>query len=1150
MNNKILFNANWVFSKTSIGCEAPDTNAFESIDIPHDWLIYSSENLYQDSIGWYKKIYTHNNDARVSLCFDGVYMDSSLYVNNTFVGDWKYGYSSSEYEITHFLVQGENEILLKVVHQHPNSRWYSGAGIYRNVWLKQFSDTHIVSNGVYISTKKNEQNWTMEIETELSLNCDTMVSHALYYEDSVVAQTEKIINFLPVKQSENGTDKSNIVFDLQHISIKDPLLWNPDSPHLYKVHTKIFKIVDSQMPIFLESAHNQIGFKEIEYKADAGMFVNGLHTKIKGVCEHHDLGSLGAAFNTEAIRKRFAILKSMGVNAIRTAHNMPSPEYMDLADQIGFFIVSEAFDMWELPKTKFDYARFFNDWYKKDVESWVKRDRNHPSLLMWSIGNEIFDTHNSSERGLELTTMLIREVLRFDPKKNAAITLGSNYMPWENTQKCAEVVDIVGYNYGEKYYQVHHERYPHWIIYGSETGSIVQSRGVYHFPYESPLLAEEDEQCSALGNSTTSWGAKSIDSCILDDMQNSFSLGQFIWTGFDYIGEPTPYHTKNSYFGQIDTAGFKKDSFYLYQAAWTDYKQEPMVHIFPYWDFNKGQIIDVFACTNAPYLELFFNKKSLGVFEFDKINGKKLAGHWKIPYTKGILKAVAYDEHKNIIATDIKKSFGDASQICVTSDKDTLVANGVDLIYATIFMRDKKGTLVENASNRIHVSISGQGRIVGIDNGDSTDYDQYKGLSKRLFNGKLLVIIASTLDAGSIRLTTSSEGLQTVVTEFSSIAPEALVENSTAHAYNKEEPIVLGHKHEIPLRKIELICKGKKTITKKDFDLHVQAKLYPPNTSYTDLEWSLTDKAGVSSSIATLTATGLRASISACADGDFRLRCSSKNGSKKTRIISELEFSAKNIGTYIKNPYSFISALLHDYTKGEIRNGNEKGIATSSDGESQVGYKNLNFEAIGSDSITIPIFALNSDPYSIQIWDGVPYEQYSSMIGDFVYQKESIWNVYQEETFKLSKKLTGIQSLYFVFTNKVHVKGFIFNKFDRSFDKVNVTQYDTLYGDAFSIKENCIEQIGNNVSIGFDNFKFETKKPKKVLIFGKTANEKNVIQMHFEQDDYKHVQLLEIPHTKEYTEFIFDLDNFKAAQKVTFVFLPGSNFNFSWFQFI
>ena len=296
---------------------------------------------------------------------------------------------------------------------------------------------------------------------------------------------------------------------------------------------------------------------------------------------------------------------------------------------------------------------------------------------------------------------LIAEVRRYDSLKNAAVTLGSNYMPWENTQKCADVIKLIGYNYGENYYEEHHKKHPDWMIYGSETGSIVQSRGIYHFPYQQSVLADEDEQCSSLGNSTTSWGAKSTEACILAERDHPYSCGQFIWTGFDYIGEPTPYHTRNSYFGQIDTAGFPKDSYYIYQAAWTDYKKAPMVHIFPYWDFNEGQFIDLRVCSNAPVVEVFFNGKSQGTFTIDHENGMELTGHWQLPYKEGEIRAVACDESGKIVAEEVRYSFGEAKRILLKPQKQSLRANGEDLLFLEISMEDENGYPVENANNRV-----------------------------------------------------------------------------------------------------------------------------------------------------------------------------------------------------------------------------------------------------------------------------------------------------------------------------------------------------------------------------------------------------------------------------------------------------------------
>ena len=520
----------------------------------------------------------------------------------------------------------------------------------------------------------------------------------------------------------------------------------------------------------------------MDFSPETGFSLNGRKLKLNGVCEHHDLGCLGAAYHSQAMRRKLEILKTMGVNAIRTAHNMPAQDLMELTDEMGILVVSESFDCWESPKNPYDYARFFPQWYQKDVESWVRRDRNHPSLIMWSIGNEIYDTHVSSQKGKEWMEKLMTEVYRHDPLKNAAVTLGSNYMPWENTQKCADVIKLIGYNYGENYYEEHHKKHPDWMIYGSETGSIVQSRGIYHFPYQQSVLADEDEQCSSLGNSTTSWGAKSTEACILAERDHPYSCGQFIWTGFDYIGEPTPYHTRNSYFGQIDTAGFPKDSYYIYQAAWTDYKKNPMVHIFPYWDFNEGQFIDLRVCSNAPAVEVFFNGKSQGTFTIDHEHGSELTGHWQLPYKEGEIRAVACDENGKIVAEEVRYSFGEAKRILLKPQKHSLQANGEDLLFLEISMEDEQGHPVENANNRVLIRTEGAGALVGTDNGDSTDTEEYKASCRRLFSGKLLAVLKAGTEPGNLRITVSSPGLETVCLEIP-VEPAKVREGISPIAY-------------------------------------------------------------------------------------------------------------------------------------------------------------------------------------------------------------------------------------------------------------------------------------------------------------------------------------------------------------------------------
>lgn len=1143
MNKKELFNDGWEFAKSSLETAGCDDLEFERVDIPHDFLIYNTLDLYENSIGWYRKKFNyHKDDKQVLLCFDGVYMDSSLYVNNKFVGEWKYGYSSFEHDITNVLLAGENEILVKVVHQSPNSRWYSGAGIYRNVWLKRREKNHIVTDGIYVSTKHSQDEWQVEICTEMMLCEKAQISHTIMYKDRVIASSCSLVQ-----------PDEKVLCDVQTLCAENPFLWSPEEPNLYKLITELYLMVKDEAGKEqlnkVESISQNIGFREVVFDPEEGIKLNGKRIKLNGVCEHHDLGALGSAFNKTALKRRFEILKDMGVNAIRSTHNMPAVEFMELTDEMGLIVVSEAFDIWERPKTKFDYSRFFKEWAQADVKSWVRRDRNHPSLVMWSIGNEIYDTHADS-RGQEITRRLMSYVKEFDPNGNGKVTIGSNYMPWDNAQKCADIVKLAGYNYGEKYYRKHHEKYKDWVIYGSETGSVVQSRGIYHFPFAKSILADDDEQCSCLGNSTTSWGAKSPEACILAERDTEFSMGQFIWTGFDYIGEPTPYHTKNSYFGQVDTATFKKDSYYIYQAEWTDYRVKPMVHIFPYWDFNKGQTIDVRVCSNAPKVELLFNGKPLGSFDIDHKHGMQLVGWWKLAYEEGELKAIAYNEKGEIIATDIKKSFKDAKKLCLKADKEKLIANGLDLIFVEITMEDEDGNKVENANNRVQVNVTGAGRLVGLDNGDSTDYDPYKGLTRRLFSGKLMAIIAPTLETGKIKLEVSSIGFENQTIEMEALAAEnESIKGVSAFTENKELTCVTGREEEIPLRKIEIISNSGQSFDETKKEIIVRAELYPQNTSYREVEWSAVNDAGIASNIAIVEPLGDRAKITALGDGEFRIRCTSKNGTNKTKLISELEFKAAGLGLAYKDAYGFISAGLYDYSKGEVGNGNERGVATSRDGETQVGFHDIDFGTYGSDTITIPIFALSSEEYPLQIWQGMPNEEGSELIADVIYQKESKWNVYQEETYKLSKRLKGITSICFVLHQKVHIKGFYFERKNRTFEKNMAAQADHIYGDTFRVNNESVEGIGNNVSFEFEHFDFTSKGAVKLRIFGKSPIDKNTIHIRFANEEGGSNQIIEFTKADKYEERVFTLEKVTGIQKVTFIFLPGCNFDFGWFSF-
>lgn len=1125
-----MFNHGWSFAQSKLTEESAEGLTFKAVEVPHDWLIHNTENLYQDGIGWYKNTLTRTKEEhQVLLQFDGVYMDSSLYVNGQFVGEWKYGYSAFEHDITDHLVHGDNDILLKVVYQGPNSRWYSGAGIYRDVFLSIRTENYIETDGVYISTKHLGHEWQVEIETDLQLNESVKLKHELLDQDQTIV--------------ESISDISRSEVNLHNLTVENPRLWSPGSPNLYVLKTTLLDQFDN----VIEEQNHPVGFRTIKLDPNKGLFINDERTKINGVCEHHDLGALGAAFNPVALERRFKILKEMGVNGIRTAHNMPAKGFMELADQYGFLIVTEAFDMWERQKTKYDYARFFNEWAYRDVKSWVKRDRNHPSLIMWGIGNEVYDTH-AGERGIELTQMLKDYVEEFDPKQNAFVTLGSNYMPWENTRKAADLLKIPGYNYGDKYYHQHHEEYPDWVIYGSETVSVVQSRGIYHFPLEEPILSDDDEQCSALGNSSTSWGARSHEASIIAHRDADFTLGQFIWTGFDYIGEPTPYHTKNSYFGQIDTATFPKDTYYIYQASWTDYKTAPMIHIFPYWDFNPGQTIDVRVASNAPKVELKLNGRSLGVKEIDHQSGTELVPTWKVAYEEGELTAIAYDEHNQVIATDQQQSFSDAKRVVLSADKKQLVANGQDLIFVEISTIDESGYPVKNATNRVDVEVTGAGRLIGLDNGDSTDIDQYKGTSRRLFSGKLMAIIAATKETGSIDLRVTSKDLVEKSLTFEATSIDRKIDQPTL-MLNQPREINIGQKNELPVRKIELISTNGQQFSAELTEVTIQAELYPTDTSYRDVEWSVVTDSGVKTNIAAIEAVGLTAKVKVIGDGEFRVRCTTKNGTDKVKLISELDMQVTGLGEAYKNPYDFISGSLYDDSLGEVTSGNERGVATSRDGETIVGYHQIDFGKNGSDLITMPIFSLSDEAYQIEIWEGKPDQADSTLVADVIYQKESRWNTYQPDTYQLSKRLTGLTSLYFRLRAKIHLKGFSFTEYNRSLEKNKAIEADHIYGDTFKSLADSVEEIGNNVSLSYEDMNFGEEGVSKLTVYGHSPIDKNTIHVRFIDDEGQENQIIEFTESEGYVERTFELDHVSGKKTVMFIFLPGSQFNFGWFKF-
>lgn len=1047
-----LLNHGWQFAYN----HATD---FTPIQIPHDWLIYDVNNLYQSGIGWYRRVLTPSEldfTQRVFIYFDGVYMDSTLYVNDQEIGQWKYGYTAFEFEITDLLIpDSENILMLKVNYEAPNSRWYTGAGIYRDVFLIQKPLHHFKTNGINISTYQKGGHWTYMVDCEV--------------------------------------DSSRTDYQLVHECIDKDIpftAWSPNNPKLYTLKSSLF--IDG---LCIHTVNTRFGFRECSFSANDGFALNGEYIKLNGVCLHHDLGSLGAAVHKDAIIRQLLLLRDMGVNAIRTAHNPPAKVFMELADEMGFLIVSELLDMWKQPKNTYDYARFFDQWIEKDVASWIRRDRNHPSLIFWSIGNEIYDTHANADDGNNTIQKLMNLVRQYDPHEHAPITFGSNYMPWENTQKCADLIGYVGYNYAENLYADHHKAHPDWIIYGSETCSTAQSRGIYHFPLSQSILADDDLQCSALGNSSTSWGARSVEACIIADRDTPFSLGQFIWAGQDYLGEPTPYHTKNTYLGHIDTAGFPKDSYYIFQAAWTDYIINPMIHLFPYWDFSPGQQIDVRVCSNAPYVELFLNGKSHG----KRCIENQYITSWSIPYESGDLYAIAYDANHNVLADIHEHSFLDAHSHKYHYDVYE------NLTFVTITAIDVHNVPVKNANHRVRVSVE-NGELLTLDNGDATDYDSYHHFSRRLFSGKLLAIVRATSD-----------------------------KQPRVHATMDTQ--------DIPIRKVELL-NNKNTLI---------AQLYPKNTTYQDLEWRLTDVSGIDSPLGDLQVSEdrLSATLIEKGNGDVYVRCSPKNGRSHVAFISQIKHTIHGKGKLHLDPYSFISGGLYSCSNVPLTNGNERGVATLRNQESHVTFENLDFGPYGSNHITLPLFPLEKEPFTFEIWEGIPNDK-GQHIMTCEYNLGSIWNTYQEVTYQLPKQLTHLTSVTFVFRQKVHIKGFSFKKLEKAYAKLYAAECDRVYGDSYTLQSKAIENIGNNVSLVYKDMNFGLSGAQNISLKWRSDRSKNSIQLVTTDSvtGSMNKQMLELPQASDYSTVTLPLEkSMTGHQTVTLIFLPGSQLDLKWIQF-
>ena len=1156
MKSRTLFNDNWLFSEYEIDYDSmyedgkkilftpdqfldkADELIYKKVNIPHDWMIYHVNDLYKNSVGFYKKkftLYEGNIMGRYNaIRFEGVYMNSGVWIDGKKAGEWKYGYSTFEFDISKLLnIDGlfkEFEILVIVVYQNCNTRWYSGAGIFRDVYYINTPKTHLINDGVYFSSfpedpKNLNGKWIIKISSEIAGDSEgCSITHSII--------------------DKKGTIFAKFKKDGEEYSVQSPHLWDVDDPYFYYLKTEL---KDSNGVLMDEITQN-CGFKYAEFTTDKGFFLNGRHLKICGACHHHDQGALGSAFNKNAQRRQFTKLKEMGVNSVRCSHNPPPSAWMDLCDEMGIMVDNEAFDMWEKPKTEFDYGNYFNEWCERDTTNWVRRDRNHPSLIMWSIGNEIYDTHKGN--GLEITKKLYKYVVKNDPNRNAPVTIGSNFMMSEGGQECAKIIDIVGYNYLERLYDEHHEKYPDWKIYGSETGSTVQSRGIYHFPESLQLVTFSDGQCSCLGNCTTPWGCKNTETIISNDRDCKFSGGQYIWTGWDYIGEPTPYHTKSSFFGQIDTAGFPKDTFYLFKSEWSTKETKPFIHLLPYWDWNEGQKIDIKAYTNMDTLELFFNGVSQGKQDINHINGKEPFGYWQIEYHKGEIKAVAYDEEGNIVAEDVKKSFGDPSKIILKPEMEKYG----NLFFIQIMTVDKDGTLVENARNYITFHVKGDAKLEGMDNGDSTDYDEYKPKdggnihTRRLFANRLIAIVKANNEKSTFEITAASKDLPNISLKYENELWSGISPN------NSLKP----EKDFIPSRKIEIISEGSTKMNKDNLKIKVAAKVLPENATLKEINWNPVLKECVSSDF--ISVIDIESSsnengfeekiIQAEADGECILRCTAKNNTEYDEVLSDLPFSITGLGSKNLNPYILIEAIrftnwYREKEKPEITL--ESGISNRKCGNTWVSYDKVDFGSDGGDTIHLPIFCFNTEfPIEIYLGNGIDGE----CLGKFTYKHESIYNTYSENIFILNRRLFGVQTITINLLAELYLHGFYFDKTPKAFAKLRALDANLITGDSFTKTDEAVEGIGNNVNIDFNDMNFGDKSAKSLTICGRSNTDNNTINIkYFDNDNKSTNEVIEFEHTEDYEEKTFKIKSVSGKKNISFIFLPGCNFDFKWFKF-
>nr|WP_233621991.1 beta-galactosidase GalB [Flavobacterium agrisoli] len=772
---------------------------WQEVNLPHDWAItgpfYSGENpevgggmgrLPSHGVAWYrKKIELNPSDKNkiIYLDIDGAMSYAMVWLNGHLVGGWPYGYNSFRLNLSPYLRYDKpNQLAIRLDNPNHAARWYPGGGLYRNVWLTKVALIHIAHWGSFITTpevspNKAILNFELKVQNNTP-NAQTIRAQTTLYETDVNGKKiGKKIDSFPIQTFEiekNTNNTSNV-----QLTLENPKLWGvfpKQKQNLYLAYTELF-----QNNTLVDTYETKFGIRKIEFDANLGLIVNGEKIKIQGVNQHHDLGALGAAFNVKAAQRQLELLRELGCNAIRLAHNPPAPEFLELTDKMGFLVINEIFDSWQRKKTPLDFHLIFDDWHEADTRSFVRRDRNHPSVIAWSFGNEVGEQYTDKE-GAKIAKKLHNIVHEEDPTRPASASqnFAKPDMPFSNE------MDFISLNYqGEgirnapayahltngirtkPLYDAFHQTFPHKIIVSSETASALSSRGSYIFPVTTENSAPvsdttggnpKTKEVSAYELYTAQFGS-SPDKVFATQDKHPFVAGEFVWSGWDYLGEPTPYYSaKSSYCGIIDLAGFKKDRFYLYQSRWRP--DLPLAHILPHWNWPDqiGKVTPVHVFTSGDEAELFLNGKSLG-------RKKKQAFEYRlrwddVVYQPGKLEVVSFRKDKKWASETIETT-DDPNKIMLSCDTKTLQANGEDLAFITVKVMDKKDRLVPNAQNKLIFSIEGPGEIVATDNGNPSDLTAFSSFERNAFNGLALVIVRAKKDQkGIIKLRISSENLE------------------------------------------------------------------------------------------------------------------------------------------------------------------------------------------------------------------------------------------------------------------------------------------------------------------------------------------------------------------------------------------------------